>query len=105
MGLGLEVSWSGPIFSFGLGAEDEDGGLGLMVEAGLPVWILEMAPDRRPGLGPPWWSDEDLALGTDDELGLVVAEEEGAAGLDGGLLEPEPGPTPLLLLLSLRWLL
>lgn len=107
MGLGL-VSWSDAILSLGLGADDEDGGLGLMAGAGLTVWILGMAPDRRPGLGPPWWwSEEDLALGTDDGLGLGAAaeeEEEGAAGLDGGLLELEPGLTPLLPL-SLRWLL
>lgn len=112
MGLGLELSWSDGIFSLGLGADDDDDdddsddrdeGLGLTVEAGLPVGILEMVLAMRPGLGLLWWSEEDFVLETEDELGFVAAEDEGMLGLDGGLLVPLLRLT--VLLFSLRWLL
>lgn len=94
----------------GLGADDDDDdasddsdeGLGPTVEAGLPAGGLETVLAMRPGRGLLWWSEEDLVLEAEDELGLVAAEEEDMPGLDGGLL--------LLLGLtvlpaSLRWLL
>lgn len=98
LGLGLEVSWSDAIFNLGLGTEDEeeedpddsDEGLGPAAEAGLPVGGLEMALATRPGLGPLWWSEEDLFLETEGEeaeqLGLAAAEGGVTPGLGGGLL-------------------
>lgn len=94
----------------GLGADDDDDdasddsdeGLGPTAEAGLPAGSLEMVLAMRPGRGLLWWSEEDLVLEAEDELGLVAAEEEGMLGLDGGLLLLL-GLT--VLLASLRWLL
>lgn len=60
LGLGLEDSWSDGIFSLGLRADDEDNednddeGLGVSEEPGLPVDSLEvglgMSPELRLGL-------------------------------------------------------
>lgn len=85
------------------GSDDSDEGLGVTVEAGLPVGSLETVPATRPGLGLPWWSEEDLVLETEEELGFVAAEDGGMLGLDGGLLVLLLGLT--VLLVSLRWLL
>lgn len=81
------------------GSDDE--GLGLIGEAGLPVDSLEMVLAMRLDLGLLLWSDEDLVLDTDDELGFVAAADDGMLGLDGGLLVL----VFRLTLLSLRWLL
>lgn len=115
MGRGLEVSCSDGIFNLGLGAgedddddedsDDSDEGLGLTVEAGLPAGSLETVLAIRPGLGLLWWSDEDLVLETEDELGLVAAEDDAMLGLDGGLLVLVLVLGLAALLFSLRWLL
>lgn len=98
LGRGLGVSCSDGIFNLGLGAgeddddneeedsDDSDEGLGLTVEAGLPAGSLETVPAMRPGLGLLWWSDEDLVLELEDELGLAAADDEAMLGLGGGLL-------------------
>lgn len=84
------------------------------MEAGLPVGSLDMVLATRPGLALLWWSEEDLLLETEDEPGLVAAEDEVMLGLDGGLLVLLLVPLlPVLLVLlgltvllfSLRWLL
>lgn len=116
MGRGLGVSCSDGIFNLGLGAgeddddnddeedsDDSDEGLGLTVEAGLPAGSLETVLAMSPGLGLLWWSDEDLVLEPEDELGLAAAEDEAMLGLDGGLLVLVLGLAALPF--SLRWLL
>lgn len=116
MGRGLGVSCSDGIFNLGLGAgedddddeeedsDDSDEGLGLTVEAGLPAGSLETVLAMRPGLGLLWWSDEDLVLELEDELGLVAADEA-MLGLDEGLLVLVVVLGLAALPFSLRWLL
>lgn len=79
----LEDSWSEGIFSFGLGAEDEDSeddeGLEVSEELGLLVGILEMgldmSPELRLGRELLWWSEEGLVLDVEPDEGLEVVEE------------------------------